>query len=389
MNSPPLGGMPLSKFLSEYWQKQPLLIRQAIPNVFSPIDANTLAGLACEEGIESRLIIHDQTSDEWRLQHGPLEQQGFAELPDRDWTLLVQAVDHWFPQATEFLQLFNFIPQWRIDDLMMSYATDGGGVGPHFDNYDVFLVQTNGQRRWELGELCDENTPLRANVPLNMLNEFKAQHSWLLEPGDMLYLPPGYAHNGIAQGDDCITCSVGFRAPSHAEILQDYTDYLAERLTEAMRYTDTDLIAQKHPGEISAPALTKIRDILQHYAADESNIREWFGRYITRPKYLSEQANYDENDLDDVRIQLQKHLADGGLLGRNESSRFAFQAQEPLHQLFIDGIAYHQYAASNELIESLCKNTSFNNETLSLTKNNLDLLIVLLVRGALYLYEPE
>lgn len=389
MNQPPLGGMPLTTFLSEYWQKRPLLIRNAIPNVSSPIDANTLAGLACEEGIESRLIVHNESTGDWQLKHGPLDEQVFSALPENHWTLLVQAVDHWFPQATEFLQLFNFIPQWRIDDLMISYATDGGGVGPHFDNYDVFLVQTGGQRRWEVGELCNESTPLMENVPMNMLRNFKAQHSWLLEPGDMLYLPPGYAHNGVAEGDDCITCSVGFRAPSHAEILQSYTDYLDERLTETTRYTDADLVPQENPGEITSTAFKKIQDILHGYVADEANIREWFGRYITQPKYLSEDSNYDENDLADARAQLDKHLAGDGLLGRNESSRFAFQALEPLHHLFVDGIPYHQYGASNELIEILCENTSFNRETLPLSENNVELLVVLLVREALYLYEPE
>ena len=147
MNSIPLGSMPLGTFLSEYWQKKPLLIRSAMQNIASPVAADVLAGLACEQEVESRIVIQNKSTKQWELKHGPFSEKSFSTLPATHWTLLVQAVDHWLPEAAEFLELFAFIPRWRIDDLMMSYANDGGGVGPHFDNYDVFLVQTNGKKK--------------------------------------------------------------------------------------------------------------------------------------------------------------------------------------------------------------------------------------------------
>ena len=168
MQTTPLGKFPIDKFLSEYWQKKPLLIRNALPDVTSPVSADVLAGLACEEEVESRIVIQNKTANKWELKHGPFSEETFSTLPSTHWTLLVQAVDHWMPQAAKFLELFTFIPRWRIDDLMMSYASDGGSVGPHYDNYDVFLVQTNGKRKWEVGEQYDENSPLIQNLPVSI-----------------------------------------------------------------------------------------------------------------------------------------------------------------------------------------------------------------------------
>ncbi|MCK5433342.1 MAG: cupin domain-containing protein, partial [Gammaproteobacteria bacterium] len=196
----PLGEMPLDTFLSEYWQKKPLLIRNGLPDLESPIAPDVLAGLACEEGVESRLLIQGENDQKWELKHGPFNDEIFSQLPESHWTLLVQAVDHWIPEAGNLLNLFDFIPRWRIDDLMISYASDGGGVGPHFDNYDVFLVQTSGKRKWEIGGVYNETTPRRENLPVNILSEFEVLETWILEPGDILYVPPGIGHNGIAEG---------------------------------------------------------------------------------------------------------------------------------------------------------------------------------------------
>ena len=389
MNALPLGDIPLDTFLSDYWQKKPLLIRGAIPNINSPIDADTLAGLACEEGSEARLVTYEKQTDDWHLAHGPFEHDTFAQLPKTDWTLLVQAVDHWFPQATEFLQQFSFIPQWRIDDLMMSYASDGGGVGPHFDNYDVFLVQTDGRRRWEVGGICDAQTELKEDVPLSLLAEFEPQHSWILDPGDLLYLPPGYSHCGTAVGDGCITCSVGFRAPSHAEMLQDYTDFLAENLNEAIRYTDEDLTPQDNPGQISPAALEKIQQIILHHTNSEDSIRSWFGQYITRPKYAHESQSPNSDEIAQIIIQLKEHLASGGAICRNESSRFAFTSDSGRHCLYVDGHEHAKHRVGNDLIEQLCRELSFDKNTLLLSDDNNELLAELLLHEALYLVQAE
>ena len=388
MSQLPLGEMPLDTFLSEYWQKKPLLIRNALPDIISPVAADALAGLACEEGVESRLVIQRESENEWELKHGPFNDEIFSDLPESQWTLLVQAVDHWVPEAASLLELFNFIPRWRIDDLMMSYASDGGSVGPHYDNYDVFLVQTSGKRRWEIGGVYDETAPLRENLPVNILSEFEALETWILEPGDILYVPPGTGHNGIAEGNDCMTCSVGFRAPSHSEILREYTDYIGENLSEALRYEDPDLVAQKNTGEITAKTLKKIQLIMRKYVDDKKSISDWFGRYITTPKYdQADLLDIDETETPYRLEDLKKHLASGGLLVRNESSRFAFKVQDKNNILFVDGSCFDNFSNSNELIEILCSEIELSDESFVQSDDNLNLLLKLLQRGALYLAE--
>ena len=383
-----LNGMPLETFLSEYWQKKPLLIRNALPNISSPVNADTLAGLACEEGVESRIIIQREAAKVWELKHGPFDKEIFSTLPTSHWTLLVQAVDHWVPAAAKLLDQFTFIPRWRIDDLMMSYASNGGGVGPHYDNYDVFLVQTSGKRKWELGGFYDENAPLRENLPVAVLREFEVLETWLLEPGDILYVPPGLGHNGIAEDDNCVTCSIGFRAPSHSEILREYTDYLGESLSETLRYEDPDLIAQNNTGEISAQTLLKVQNILREYTEDKESISGWFGRYITTPKY--QQTNNLELEQTDTPYEiadLNKHLAAGGSLLRNESSRFAYEVKDDNTVLFVDGVCFNELTDVDELIETICAKIELSNEAFPRTEDNLNLLLQLLQRGAFYLSE--
>jgi 50S ribosomal protein L16 3-hydroxylase len=388
MNPMPLGEMPCDQFLAEYWQKKPLLIRNALPNVSSPVSAEVLAGLACEEEIESRIVIQHQSEKDWELKHGPFKESDFSTLPDSNWTLLVQAVDHWNPEAAKFLEQFTFIPRWRIDDLMISYACDGGGVGPHYDNYDVFLVQTSGKRKWEIGGIYNEDAPLLENLPVSILSDFSATESWVLEPGDILYVPAGFAHNGIAEGNGCITCSVGFRAPSHSEILREYTDFIGENLSEAMRYEDPDLLAQKNTGEISSQTIEKIQRILQKYTEDKESISNWFGRYITSPKYSQESDAFTQESektctLDDLKM----HLDSGKYIFRNESSRFAFKANDNNFILFVDGENFDKASNLNPLIETLCANIKFSKQDITQTDKNLTLLLKLLQRGSLYLAE--
>ena len=191
-----LGDLSADAFLQRYWQKKPLLIRNALANYQSPISADELAGLALESEVESRLV--ETHGMDWSLKHGPFNEDDFLGLPEQDWTLLVQGVDLWVPEVQALLSKFAFLPPWRVDDVMVSFACPGGSVGPHFDQYDVFLLQVEGQRRWQIGGECSSNTPLRDDSPLRILKEFEAEEEWLLEPGDMLYLPPGVAHWGVA-----------------------------------------------------------------------------------------------------------------------------------------------------------------------------------------------
>ncbi|NVK41203.1 MAG: cupin domain-containing protein [Oceanospirillaceae bacterium] len=351
MNILNLGELTPERFLREYWQKKPLLIRQAFADFQPVIEPDELAGLACEEEVEARLVVQSPDSDDWSLRQGPFDEQDFASLPASHWTLLVQAVDHWVPDAAELLAQFDFIPNWRRDDLMISYAVDGGGVGPHYDNYDVFLIQAAGQRRWEVGGLYDESSPRRDDAPVMILPEWTAEESWVLEPGDMLYVPPQVGHNGFAVGDGCMTYSVGFRAPSHAEIMRHFTDFVGERLRGEDRYRDPDLDVQANPAEIGDDAIGRLRAALHRYIDDDALLGEWFGRYMTEAKYPElDQAPEEKVTTDELR----DFLAGGGSLSRNEGARLAFRRQGEGWQLFADGQCYEGSTQQGPLFASIC-----------------------------------
>ncbi|PIE25383.1 MAG: cupin [Neptuniibacter caesariensis] len=374
----PFGDISIATFLSEYWQKKPLLIRNAFPDFEPPLNADELAGMALEQDVESRLIIQSPDAEEWHLKHGPLTEKTFAELPDSHWTLLVQAVDHWVPEAAELVEQFRFIPNWRLDDLMISYAANGGGVGPHYDNYDVFLIQATGARRWEIGGIFSEDSPRRDDVPVMILPEWEAEESWDLQPGDMLYLPPRVGHNGYALGDDCMTLSVGFRAPSHQEIFTGFTNYLDTVTSAEDRYADPDLKLQTNPGEITTEALQRVQHILQEYCANPELLSHWLGQFMTDPKYpdlTGEQSI--EMAGDDIR-----NLIEAGVpLCRNEGSRYAYH-QGPNFILFVDGKGCACSPGQIDLAKQLC--ASLYHTGIPTTQENLDLIRALLLQGSLY-----
>ena len=274
-----LGEISIDTFLKEYWHKKPLLIRGAIPNFEGFLTPNELAGLACEEDVQSRLVSYQKK--QWKLEQGPFPEKRFAKLPERDWTLLVQSVNHHMQEGNDLLQQFNFIPHARLDDLMVSYAPDGGGVGPHFDSYDVFLLQGCGQRLWRMSEQKDLS--LVAGAPLRILQNFHSEQEWILSAGDMLYLPPHVAHWGIAIGD-CMTYSIGFRAPSAQELSGEFLNYLQMRRELSGRYSDPDLTVQSHPAEISAGMIKKVDSILDGLKWNEEDVARFLGQYLSEPK---------------------------------------------------------------------------------------------------------
>ena len=255
-----LGGLSPRSFMRRHWQKKPLLIRQALPGVAPPLTRTALFALAEDESVESRLVVHG-ARDAWSLRAGPLPRRALPPVRQPGWTLLVQGLDLHVPAARALLERFRFVPEARLDDLMLSWASDGGGVGPHVDSYDVFLLQVQGKRRWRVGAV-PQPAPLRPDLPLRILAEFQAEHDWLLEPGDMLYLPPGWGHEGTAEGGECMTASIGFRAPARAELAREVLGRLLEREDEAppRLYRDPSQPATDAPG--------RVPEALQRFAAD-------------------------------------------------------------------------------------------------------------------------
>ena len=275
-----LNDLTPTQFLAEYWQKKPLLIRGAVPDFKGLLNPNELAGLACEDDVQARII--QQKKGQWDVQNGPFDDEDFAKLPERDWTLLVQSVNHHLPKAANLLSQFNFIPHARLDDLMVSYAPDGGGVGPHTDSYDVFLLQGSGKRNWKIS--TQTNLSLIEDAPLKILKHFKTEQEWVLGAGDMLYLPPQIAHWGTAVGGDCMTYSIGFRAPKTQELMYEFLNYLQDHLNAEGLYCDPDLRLQKHPAEISELMINKVSGMLQKITWNKNNVADFLGKYLTEPK---------------------------------------------------------------------------------------------------------
>lgn len=283
-------GMPPGQFLRDYWQKRPLLVRNAFPGFQSPIQPEDLAGLSCEEGSLGRLVSHDRQTDHWRLRTGPFAEEEFPGMPDHDWTLLVQDVDKWDEDVRGLLQYFRFLPAWRMDDIMVSFAAPGGSVGAHIDNYDVFLLQGVGHRRWQIDSRPNPDSSYRDDAPLRLLRHFDPDHDWVLKPGDMLYLPPGVPHHGVAE-DACLTISIGLRAPSSAELLEDYVDVLTFGADETLRYGDADLQLPADPGEIDQAAVERAWQALQQLRMDDrEQLADWFGRFISAYRVAVGQA---------------------------------------------------------------------------------------------------
>ncbi|MGB3749861.1 MAG: cupin domain-containing protein [Rhodanobacter sp.] len=344
----PLGMSP-ARFLRDYWQKRPLLIRNAFPGFRPPLQPDDLAGLACEPTALARLIVHDEARDRWRVKSSPLEEADFAATPPRNWTLLVQDVDKWDADVAGLLQHFRFLPSWRMDDVMVSYAEPGGGVGAHVDQYDVFLLQGLGQRHWAISDDPLAPKTFRPDIELKQLVQFEPTHEWLLDPGDMLYLPPGVPHDGVAFGGPCMTFSVGMRAPSQAELTGDLADYIAEQLPDELRYADPDLAPARHTGEIDRAALERLKAALPFAAAlREDLLRDWFGRFITR--YRNAQVPVaPERPLSGERFAAR--LAAGARLLRHPWARMAWAGGTSGCVLYVCGQAY---GASPELAQRLC-----------------------------------
>jgi 50S ribosomal protein L16 3-hydroxylase len=274
-----LGGISPANFLRNYWQKKPLLIRGAIPGFDGLLTRDELICLACGDEALSRLVM--QRNGKWQVRTGPFNAHAFSRLSKRNWTLLVQDVNHFLPSARELLLKFRFIPHARLEDLMVSYAPEGGGVGAHYDSYDVFLLQGMGRRIWQISAQQDKR--LVADAPLKILRDFRSEQEWVLEPGDMLYLPPGYGHHGVAQ-DACMTYSIGFRAPSHQELVTQFLVYLQDNIVVDGIYSDPHLRPPAHPGRISRDMLRQFGATINTIKWTRNEVEHFTGMYLTEPK---------------------------------------------------------------------------------------------------------
>ncbi|WP_058834764.1 cupin domain-containing protein [Luteimonas abyssi] len=327
-------GMPPARFLRDYWQRRPLLIRNAFPDFVSPIAPEDLAGLACEDGVLARIIEHDRAKDRWTLRNGPFPEDAFPGMPDHDWTLLVQDVDKWDADVGALLDAFDFLPRWRLDDIMVSFAATGGSVGAHVDQYDVFLLQAHGRRRWQIDARPNPPTDFRDDAEIRLLRSFTPTHEWVLEPGDMLYLPPGVPHHGVAE-DPCLTFSVGMRAPSSAELIGDWLDDILAGASDDVRYRDAGIAPPKDPWEIDADAMSRVVEALNALRMhDPDRLGDWFGRFITLYRASGEAVSDGQPHTPD---EIASALDAGAGLYRHPWSRMAWRRAQRGARLYVAG----------------------------------------------------
>lgn len=368
-------GLTAQQFLDSYWQKKPLLIRQAFPGFEPKLDAGDIAGLACDELAESRLITGSFPEHDWQLRYGPFSEAEFAELPERNWTLLVQDVEKHYPPVSGLMNEFDFIPRWRIDDLMVSVAGPGGSVGPHADQYDVFLIQAEGSRAWQIARRYDDQ--LLADCELEVLRSFAAEEEWILQPGDALYLPPGVAHHGIAL-DRGMTWSVGMRAPSAADLFQALGEWSAEQPGEGGRYRDPGLEVARARGEIEPGAIKRFEEFFRSRGAGSPEFNSFLGSFLSAYRLAHEPAPPDV--LFDPTT-LAELLQGGNVLKHNPWSRLLWLAQGEGARLFAAG---SEFSCPAPLAECVCDPGRLSRLTADLGESELELLCELLNRGHLY-----
>lgn len=317
------------EFMEKYWQKQPVVLKNAIPNFIDPITPDELAGLAMEPEVDSRLVSH--TADgQWHASNGPFED--FDGLGETGWSLLAQAVNHWHEPSAELVRPFRVLPDWRLDDLMISFSVPGGGVGPHIDQYDVFIIQGMGSRRWRVGD----KLPMRQFCPhpaLLHVDPFTPIIDEDLEPGDILYIPPGFPHDGFTH-ETALNYSVGFRGPNGRDLVSSFADYALENDLGGEHYSDPDLTLREHPGKVKEYELDRLRGMMIEMLNQPEDFRQWFGRFATTPRHELDIAPaepaYEQSEILDALTQGDSLTRLSGLRVLNVGERF-FVNSEPLN----------------------------------------------------------
>ena len=353
-------GLTQQQFLDQYWQKRPLLIRQAFPDFESPISPDELASLAYESEIESRLIVEQGRESAWQVSHGPFVDADFEHLPESHWTLLVQDVDKHIAETQSILTPFRFIPNWRRDDLMISYAALHGSVGPHTDSYDVFLLQGLGTRKWQVTDHEIHAPSLIQDIDLQVLSEFNHAHEWLLEPGDMLYLPPHFGHHGVAM-EACMTLSIGFRAPTQAEAMDAVLNTLLERGLTQKHYQDANLKMVEHDHELNQQDLDNLKTLL-HQTIDDAEpiLLESLGRLVTETKPSLVDITHEYVTEPTSKKLIEQQFEQGQLLQKSTYHRFVWLEKESGGEIFVAGESYHLKQCSRQQLILLTENTTLN-----------------------------
>lgn len=383
-----LGHLTVEEFLRDYWQQKPVLIRNAWPDFEPLLSSSELAGLSLEEEIESRLVEEEGKDGPWTTRTGPFTEDDYRALPQSNWTLLVQAVDHWIPEAANILEHFRFLPSWRIDDLMISYAVNGGSVGPHYDQYDVFLLQAEGQREWRIGQMCSDDSPILKGPKIRVLQQFDETERWTLNPGDMLYLPPQLAHYGIAQGE-CMTYSIGFRAPGQAELAQAAMDDILASASEDQRYTDAGIRPTRTPGLIDQDAIRRLRALLTYALNDDERLQRVLGKLMTEAKYPEQLPEPRDEAIWDVLHDELNHYQQWR---RSEFARFAYSQGKDQCHFF--ALGHHWKLPLNDLplVAYLADTSQYKTkdlQKLAATPTAQNLLLSLWQRHMLYSPESE
>ncbi len=355
----------LQTFLQDYWQKKPLLIKNALPDFQTPVTPEELAGLSLEEETESRLIIQHSPTN-YQLQSGPFKESVFENLPEEDWTLLIQGMDRLIPEVADLLKEFNFIPSWRVDDIMISYAAKGGNVGPHFDHYDVFLLQAQGKKNWQLTSKNCEMSNYIQGADLRLMQAFEVEDDYICEAGDLLYIPPKWGHHGISLTNDCMTYSIGYRSYKGLELWDSFGDYLSENDLFKDLYQDPNW-QNCQTGEISDPAWQQAKKLLKNILEQEDLVKPWFGQFATQldqtaTDLLPEPFNKAELPSLEELMQMAKNCE--GII-RDDVCRLAY-TQLPNKVLFyVNGQVLTTLEAKDDFIKHLCNHRILDSHSLN------------------------
>jgi len=349
-----LGGLTIEEFFRDYWQKKPLFVKNAFQDFVDPMSPDEIAGLSCEDGVPSRFVFEERN---WELKCGPFADKDFANLPEKKWVLLVNDVEKFMPQMRVLSDPFNFIPEWRMDDLQVSYAVDQGTVGAHWDDYDVFLIQGMGKKKWQISYDEVSENDFVAGLPIRLIEKFNVHEEWIVEPGDLLYLPPRIGHFGVAIGES-MTWSVGFRAPKHREMIHDFVEDIIQFTGADERYSDADLLPRELSTELNDDDIDRVMKVIQEGLSNNRDlVADWFGRFMSECKEGQEPETLDEEFSTD---EVQGLLEDGADIERVPTVSLYFRETVDEVVMYANGECFALDKKHTKLVQFLCENRQYS-----------------------------